>query len=157
MKIKHIQSEKELKAGSYIRAVINPHGKFWLEYLILAGKPYNEKSKFMKGYRMMALRKDTCSRKYHSKDWFITDLQVKPRNYLCHNNPKFSSALIPFSNKDWNHLNAIKDLREFSQSLNNCVISDEEYRKALEDFAFQKQMDDWCTLESGETYELSRY
>lgn len=132
MKLTRIYTEKNLKAGQYIRCVINCHGRHWIEYVDVCGKPYYEKNK---KYKYIGKRIKVKGR--YQDYSYIGDLGVRgvPSN-------KFPTVLVKFSNKAWNYLNSIKDVREFAQVLSGVSISDKEYFMKLRDWAWQKAEDD---------------
>lgn len=145
MKIKRIKTEKQLKAGNYIRAVINYKGVFWIEYQQLVGKPFNCKSKVMNKDRQINT-KDSKGKYYNPKEWYLSSLSeeiggIKRKNV-------FKTVLIPFSNKAWNYLKSFKDLRSFAAATNGVRSTDEQYKEFLDDVEFHKWQD--------ETYEKTR-
>lgn len=145
MKIKRIKTEKALKAGSYIRAVINCHGKFWIEYLVLVGKPFNSKSKVMNGGRQIKNRAGARTWLYGQDQWYLTSLSsdLNPRSLNRIN--AFKTVLIPFSNKAWNYLTAIKDLRDFAAATNGIRSTDKQYENAYWEWECNKQYDEQLT------------
>lgn len=132
MKITTVKKISDIKSGLYIRAVINYRGNFWAETIRIYGKPFvvNEKT-LGKCWKVMS----SCS---YSREYFCSSLSSKISGY----GKKFGTALIPFSNKVYNRLNQIRDLKEFAETINQERISDNEYDEAVADFNFQKYLDE---------------
>lgn len=132
MKLNKIKSEKQLKAGAYIRALINFHGKFWIEYVDLSGRVFNCQSRYMPGYRKIHSK----SKYRHEQEWFIGSLGVPTPSgnqdwLIC----------IPFSNKAWNYLSSIKDVRQFAEAISGERVSDEKFFDMKDQWNFQIQSD----------------
>ena len=130
MKFHIIKHERDLKAGQYIRCVINCHGKHWIEYVHVCGKPYYEKGKHKYGKRV------NVKHKLHQDYSYVGDLGVRVQR------SKFPTVLMKFSNKAWNYLAGITDVREFAQVLTGQCISDKEYYSQLATWEWQKHSDD---------------
>ena len=55
---------------------------------------------------------------------------------MGHNNHRVNHViLIPFSNKAFNYLNGITDLREFANALNHGTITDEQFTEICLDIS----------------------
>jgi hypothetical protein len=140
MKITRITREKDLKAGPYIRAVINCQGRFWIEYQILTGKPFNCKSKSSTGSRMMSCKEGTGH--YNGGGVLHTTTLSEDLNVNFKKYPKaYMTVLIPYSNKVWNYLKGIKDVRDFAEVTNGVRPTDEQHYRFLSDCECQRLSD----------------
>ena len=138
MKIKRIKNEKELKAGAYIRAVINRRGMFWIEYVLLTGRAFTYRCEFMRPMR----KYPTANAGYTDSHYFGT-LSTALYTGVSeeYRTSKFGTVLIPFSNKVFNYLSSIKGLRTFAEVISGKCISDNEYDIALSEYKYTQHMD----------------
>lgn len=146
MKIKTIKKETDLKAGPYIRAVINCHGEFWMEYLILVGRVFTCKSKVMgRQYRQMTSKE--FSRRYRtSEDWYLSSLSGELNNRAIRVNP-FKTVLIPYSNKAWNYLKLIKNVRDFAEATNGFRSTDRQFEDFIDECERMRYYDEQTLLQ----------
>lgn len=131
MKITPVKRLSDLKSGLYIRAVINCYGDFWPETVRVYGKPYVANEKNLG--RTWKVKTD-CK---YSADYFCSSLSGSFSGY---GRDKFRTALIPFSNKVFDYLCQVTDLREFAEAINRVSISDDEFDAAKVDFSLEQYM-----------------
>lgn len=124
MKIKPIFNKKDLRAGAHIRAVVNCHGSFWVEYINILGKPYY---KYSVGNKYLVVDYDATykgSVKKTISQNHLADMGINVQRR------EFTNAVtIPFTSKAWEFLSSIKDLRTFYDVINNRRITDKEFQK----------------------------
>jgi len=138
MKIKTIKNEKDLKAGRYIRAVINSYGEFFIEHILLRGKPHTVNVKYLGKTRVMpSVPGQRC---YHKEfdGVYVASLSGKfiPRTDI--ENTCFGTVLIPFSNKVWNYLKGIKDVREFASVINRVESTDRDFIMISQEWSYRR-------------------
>lgn len=143
MKFKRIKSEKQLIAGAYIRAVINCYGKFWIEYIALSGRPFTYKSEYSTTAARQIKSTATSAKNCKSESWYLTDLSDELNDRLMGKTKPFMTVLIPFSNKAWSHLAAIKDLQKFAQATTGIIATDHEFDSAQRRWAANKEMNNF--------------
>ena len=125
MKLKIIKSEKQIKSGAYIRAVITMTGSIRIEHRMFAGKPFTDKA--MAGRPTRVIRE--------LRQGFALTSSVL--DAIGHKEPFINAvALIPFSNKAWNYLKSITSLREFAKVLNPGTFNDIDFRNFLDDVEY---------------------
>lgn len=142
MKITRIKREKDLKAGPHIRAVINCTGKFWIEYQILTGRPFTCKSKGMRDSRMMPCKTGTGYYNGGSDGAMYTNTLSEDLNDNFKTYPKaYMTVLIPYSNKVWNYLKGIKDVRDFAEATNGVRPTDEQHDRFISECEWREYSD----------------
>jgi hypothetical protein len=159
MKIKTIKKEKDLKAGRYIRAVINSYGRFFIEHVLLRGKPHTVNVEYLGITRVMpSVPGQRC---YHKEidGVYVSSLSGKfiPRTDI--ENTCFGTALIPFSNKVWNYLKGIKDVREFARVINRVESTDWDFMMISQQWSYRQREHQLLrdTLISGESRKKFSY
>ncbi len=115
MKIRRIKNENELIAGPYIWAVINCYGDFWVTHIWVKGKPFTCRSKHCGKARKIKTNQNSGSASH-----YLSDLGVGGTDM-------FSSRLIPFSSKVWQHLVDIEDVRTFARAITGIPHSDLDF------------------------------
>lgn len=153
-KFNTIKDPAGLNTGNtYIRAVVNCHGKFWLEIFTVVKKPTLQDIKTMGKNWMFDIKPlhETYSKRRTKADkgCFVSSF-VNHRKLHSINRETgvktvvFDGALFPFSNKVFNFLkNNMGDTKQFLQAINPTVtITDEVMKTIQEEFDFMIFMDE---------------
>jgi hypothetical protein len=145
MKITCVRKESEIKGGTwYIRAVINCHGNFWIETHKVHGRPFDSKAECFKGQHHRQIHqagKYEWSREHYLSDFGLGSVEV------------FGVRMIPFSSAAFNYLSSVKDVRSFADAINNRKVNDEEFLQAVNDWAFNKYIDEELDKMHDDYYE----
>ena len=126
-KFKRILSPKDIVAGQfYIRAVINCHGRTWLEVFTIHGKPVAEPNEYH----------HPCYGKITTK---ATDRHSKPRlRYiadLMSSYRDFEGGLYRFNNELYRHLQRLlSNRRALMEFFNQGPLSDSQVKSAVENW-----------------------
>ena len=129
MKKTIIKDRMDLIHGLYIRAVVNCHGKFWIEFVRVSGKQF--KRNILQEWQVRS-----PSRKYSKGLAFIHDLGVGRRDH---------TRLFRFTNRDWLALDALVkagNVFDFIEFITGTRIPQSKRDIMLEDWMEQKLLDD---------------
>ena len=138
MKLKQIKKVSDLKAGYHIRATIEPPGHFRVEVIDVVGKPsitefFSLKNE--KKYSEVFVKQKVVFRNGPVKTCEPSPLislgafNYKQIPHTSYPNYNSCSILFPFSNKAYNYLSGIKDLRVFSEAIFGISFSEEEWKR----------------------------
>lgn len=153
-KFKTISTPTGLNTGrTYIRAVVNCHGKFWLEIFTVVKKPTLQDIKNMGKNWMFDIRPlhETYSKRRTKVDEGRFVFSFVEHRKLNSVNPDtgvktvvLDGALFPFSNKVFSFLkNNMGDVKQFLQAINpDVLVTDEVMKPIQEDFDFMIYMDE---------------
>lgn len=153
-KFKTITEPSGLNTGNtYIRAVVNCHGKFWLEIFTVVKKPSLQNIKHMGKNQVFDIRPlhETYSKRRNKVDEGRFVSSFVKHGMLHSVNPDtgvrtdvLDGALFSFSNKVFNFLkNNMGDVKQFLQAINPAVTVTDEIMKPIQDeFDFMIHMDE---------------
>ncbi len=127
MKIKCIRNERQLKAGTYIRAVINGYGRHWIERITVVGRPFQVNSPWKKSRVIKVSIGYASERDYvHLSTLGVGELRL------------FHNRLIPYSMKAWNLLESLTDVQDFARAISGVDHTEEEWKQAQADWVYSK-------------------
>lgn len=137
MKINRVKSERDVKGGKfYIRACVNYTGQHWVEVFRIVGKAFNTESPYMKGYRQLkTIQPCTLGRRIVVDDQYVNDLGIGGRKGAC---------LFEYSSKVHKYLLSLSK-QQFNDVVNNTQLTDIEWLIQLNDWKFQREMDEMST------------